>query len=185
MTLDEMLKKYKLTVDVDCWKHPQGNFNLLTHDACLKIAHMENIVTTKIESLQCLPTHVTLLITMSLGDKTETTVGEASKDNVKMQGAYYGCMAEKRGKDRAILQLIGEYDNFKSEIEAEEWEVKSYGIKLPSKASKEFLLSLCVKHQIDNSQWDWKLISQDVCSKLIDAIKKGRLENVNQIIMEA
>ena len=113
MDVNKALEKYGLTKSEDCWKHPQAKFYILTHDACLKIASQEKITTDKIESLQCTPDNVTLLVTMSKGDRSETTIGEASKDNVRMQGAYLGCMAEKRGKDRAILQLVDCYEFFR------------------------------------------------------------------------
>ena len=130
MEINEFVKKYNLSQKegVDMWKHKQSGKWILTHDACTKIATIENIHTLKIECLHSVEASVRLLITMTkygVNDKpskTETTIGEADGKNCR-GNLYYGCMAEKRGKDRAILKLINAYEHgVASEVEADSYE---------------------------------------------------------------
>jgi hypothetical protein len=58
-----------------------------------------------------------LCVTGNLGDLTEWSIGEAAPNNNK--NAYPFAMAEKRGKDRVILKLIGLHGLAYSEEEAE------------------------------------------------------------------
>jgi hypothetical protein len=58
-----------------------------------------------------------LCVTGHLGDLTEWSIGEAAPSNNK--NAYPFAMAEKRGKDRVILKLIGLHGLAYSEEEAE------------------------------------------------------------------
>ena len=129
MEIHEFVKKYKLSQKegVDIWKHKQSGKHILTHDACTKIANIENIYTDNIECLHSSDSSIRLLITMIKkedGDscKKEVTIGEASKENVKMSGGYLGCMAEKRGIDRCVLKLINAYEyGIFSEVEADDF----------------------------------------------------------------
>mgnify|MGYP003150290440 CR=1 FL=1 len=139
MDISKFVKKYKLSQEdgVDLWKHKQSGKYILTHDACTKIANIENIHTLNIECLHSSDTSIRLLITMKkyvddTEGETEITIGEANKENVKMSGGYLGCMAEKRGKDRAILKLINAYEHgVASEVEADDYKYqdKSENVK--------------------------------------------------------
>lgn len=60
-----------------------------------------------------------LCVTGTLGDKTEWSIGEAAPGNNK--NAYPFAMAEKRGKDRVILKLIGLHGLAYSEEEADDF----------------------------------------------------------------
>ena len=122
MNISDLGKKYKLDGKVDVWKC--HNDWILTHDAITKIAHMENIKLSKIESIYQSETSCRFLITMVKEDKdgnvidSITTVGEADTKNCKM--SYISSMAEKRGIDRGVLKLIRAYEwGVFSEIEAE------------------------------------------------------------------
>ena len=122
MNISDLGKKYKLDGKVDVWKC-HDNW-ILTHDAITKIAHMENIKLSKIESIYQSETSCRFLITMVKEDKdgdviaSITSVGEADTKNCKM--CYISSMAEKRGIDRAVLKLIKAYEwGVYSEIEAE------------------------------------------------------------------
>ena len=118
MNIKEFAKKYKLTKD-DVWDCHKNW--ILTHDAVTKIGTMENIVLEKIESIYQSETMCRFLVTMSKGDMTITSVGEASKTNSK--NIYFGCMAEKRGVDRCILKLINAYEyGVYSVVEADDFE---------------------------------------------------------------
>ena len=122
MNISDLGKKYKLDGKVDVWKC-HDNW-ILTHDAITKIAHMENIKLSKIESIYQSETSCRFLITMVEEDvegnviDSVTTVGEADTKNCKM--SYISSMAEKRGIDRGVLKLIKAYEwGVFSEIEAE------------------------------------------------------------------
>ena len=60
---------------------------------------------------------VAICVTGNLGDKSEWSIGEAAPANNK--NAYPYAMAEKRGKDRVILKLIGLHGLVFSEEEAD------------------------------------------------------------------
>ena len=189
MEIEQILEKYKLQKEKDCWKHPQSGYWICYHDTCKKIADIENIFTKDIQCLHSTEVSVRLLVTMIQLDKEsgkpmrqEISIGEASKENVRMQGGYLGCMAEKRGKDRGILRLIGAYDILKSEEESEEWEIKNLGFIAPSEKQVEYLLSLCVSKKIDNSKWDMKEISKEKCGELINDLKTNKGQNVDEIL---
>ena len=112
MDISDLGKKYKLDGKVDVWKC--HNDWILTHDAITKIAHMENIKLSKIESIYQSETSCRFLVTMVKEDKegnvidSVTTVGEADTKNCKM--GYISSMGEKRGIDRAVLKLIKAYE---------------------------------------------------------------------------
>ena len=130
MTIAELGKKYNLVGQdkdgnpVDVWKC--HNNWILTHDACTKIAHIENIKLSKIESIYQSETSCRFLITMVKMDSNDvvvdsiTSVGEA--DNRNSKNNYYGSMAEKRGIDRCVLKLIQAYQyGIYSEVEADDF----------------------------------------------------------------
>ena len=125
MTIAELGKKYKLKGDVDLWKCL--NDWILTHDACTKIAHIENIKLSKIESIYQSENICRFLVTMVREDKdgnvldSVTSVGEAhfGKD---CRISYISSMAEKRGIDRCVLKLINAYEyGIYSEVEADDF----------------------------------------------------------------
>ena len=133
MNVSDLGKKYKLVGKdkdgnpVDLWKC--HNNWILTHDAVTKIAHIENIKLSKIESIYQSETSCRFLITMVKEDKegnvidSVTTVGEADVKNCKM--SYIASMSEKRGIDRAVLKLIKAYEyGIYSEVEAEDFKKK-------------------------------------------------------------
>ena len=124
MNISDLGKKYKLDGKVDVWKC-HDNW-ILTHDAITKIAHMENIKLSRVDSIFQSETSCRFLITMVKEDKdgdviaSITSVGEA--DNRNSKNNYYGSMAEKRGIDRCVLKLINAYEyGVFSEVEADDF----------------------------------------------------------------
>ena len=126
----ELAEKYKLSKQegVDFWFHKQSQQWILTHDACEKIAVIENIHIAKegVKPLNSSDTLVRFLITMVKVNKEGqverqiTSVGEADKSNCTSK--YLGCMAEKRGIDRCVLKLINAYEwGVASETEADDF----------------------------------------------------------------
>ena len=124
MNISDLGKKYKLDGKVDVWKC-HDNW-ILTHDAITKIALLENIKISKIESIYQSETTCKFLITMVREDKDGNvidmviSVGEADKSNCTSR--YLACMAEKRGRDRCVLKLIKAYEwGVYSEEEADDF----------------------------------------------------------------
>ena len=122
MNISDLGKKYKLDGKVDVWKC-HDNW-ILTHDAITKIALLENIKISKIESIYQSETTCKFLVTMVREDNDGNvidmviSVGEADKSNCTSR--YLACMAEKRGRDRCVLKLIKAYEwGVYSEEEAE------------------------------------------------------------------
>lgn len=124
MTIKELVNKYELSQS-DCWELKRGGKSIwiLSHDTCERIATIENIV---IENIQCLSSEIDfcrLLIYASKDGVKSITIGEASAGNCMSN--YYGAMAEKRGKDRAILKLINAYEyNIYSDSESDDFKNK-------------------------------------------------------------
>ena len=115
--MQELADKYNLKKD-DFWKHQQSGKWIITHDAVEKIGNKEGIQQGAIQPLNSTETLVRFLISMKLGDKVVTSVGEADTKNCRM--GYLGCMAEKRGIDRCILKLINAYEyGIYSDVEAD------------------------------------------------------------------
>ena len=141
MKIKELQKKYELDGETDFWLHQQSGQYILTHDACEKIATIENINFFKIEVLNTEIDLVRFLITMIKEGKTSkstrriTSVGEADRNNCFSQ--YLGCMAEKRGVDRCILKLINAYEyGISSEVEAEDFKKPAYYQKTDNQIEK-------------------------------------------------
>ena len=124
MNIADLGKKYKLDGKVDVWKC-HDNW-ILTHDACTKIALIENIKLSRLEPIYQSETSCRFLVTMVKEDKdgnvinSVTSIGEA--DNRNSKNNYYGSMAEKRGIDRCVLKLINAYEyGVYSEVEADDF----------------------------------------------------------------
>ena len=124
MNIADLGKKYKLDGKVDVWKC-HDNW-ILTHDACTKIALIENIKLSRIEPIYQSETSCRFLVTMVKEDKdgnvinSVTSVGEA--DNRNSKNNYYGSMSEKRGISRGVLKIINAYQyGIYSEVEADDF----------------------------------------------------------------
>ena len=171
MEIKDLAEKYNLDPKTDFWKHKQSGKWIITHDACEKIASMENIILAKWETLNSERDFCRFLITMAMpmqdtAERLITSIGEASKENC--QSKYYGSMAEKRGVDRCILKLINAYeygiysdseaDSFKKPVIANDPYAKHRGVEhevLLSKAQGKKIIILeteltgQIKHPID------------------------------------
>ena len=135
--------KYNLNGEIDLWKC--HNSWILTHDAITKIATIEKIKLSKIESIYQSETSCRFLVTMVREDDDQnvvdsiTSVGEADKSNCKQN--YLSCMAEKRGIDRCVLKLINAYEyGVYSEVEADDFK-KNKPVKSKTYYSEEFNVS--------------------------------------------
>jgi len=156
MNIKDLAKKYTLNKD-DFWQLPQNDkVWIITHDAVEKIASQENILMTNIETLNSSDDLVRFLVTMTMGDKIITSVGEADRQNCRAN--YLGCMAEKRGVDRCVLKLINAYEyGIYSDTEADDFQHREkYTITDTQKdVYQEFLHHEVFKgeHQKINKWW--------------------------------
>lgn len=186
MEIKDLIKKYSLNKN-DVWEC-HGNW-ILTHDACTKISHKENISLDKIESIFQTETECRFLITMTkepTEDLTEpmtiTSVGEASKANC--QSKYLGSMAEKRGIDRCILKLIKAYEyGIYSEEEADSFkkpESKPEDSMVTIK-QKNLITNLCVKYGL--KQYNYDVMTKAEASEIISEIQNSAtsLEEARQL----
>lgn len=136
MTIKELVTKYNLTQN-DCWELSRGGKKIwiITHNACEKIAALEKIEIEKIDVLNSEYNFVRFLIHAKLNDRKILTIGEALLNEGKLfkkgdknifigncESQYIGCMAEKRGIDRAVLKLVNAYEyDIYSETESDEF----------------------------------------------------------------
>tara|TARA_Y100000361_G_scaffold110648_1_gene100707 strand:- start:251 stop:811 length:561 start_codon:yes stop_codon:yes gene_type:complete len=175
--LNHIKKAYNLQRDVDMWKHQQSGKYIIKHDAIERIAMGESIRLIKIETLSSTETLVRYLVTMGKTDEQGkvinaiTTTGEADTNNCTSR--YIGCMAEKRGIDRAVLKLLEVYDLAMSEIESDSFAYANKDVvSLATDAQKKFIMSLCANKSIDNSDWDFDGMSVTEASEKITELKK-------------
>ncbi len=115
--MKELAEKYDLNKD-DFWKHTQSGKWIISHDAVERIADIEKITMGPPQVLNTERDFVRLVISAKKGEVVIWTIGEADSQNCNNK--YYGAMAEKRGKDRAILKLINAYEyGIYSDVEAD------------------------------------------------------------------
>jgi len=166
----KFIEKYDLSKEenIDVWKC--HNNYILKHDACIKIATMEKIKLSRVESLYQDAKSCRLLVTMVEEDEegnvvnSITSIGEADSANSKNN--YYGCMAEKRGMDRCILKLVNAYEwGIYSDVEADDFK------DLASDKQIRFLMEQCVKFGFDNSSWDFKGLTKNQAKKYFDELE--------------
>ena len=120
-----ILPESKFDNDKDFWDC-HGNW-IIKHDACEKIADIENIRFKPPTQNMDISPNIALLIEGAIfkegtneAVKQDWSFGEACARNTKM--GYWWAMAEKRGKDRVILKLINAYEKgLYSETEADDW----------------------------------------------------------------
>lgn len=105
--IEAIRKEYGLQAS-DFWELPQKKGTWLAKHSALETAAAK----AKIEFWQptVIEAHsetkcVSIIVTGKLADREEWSIGEASPANNK--NAYPYAMAEKRGKDRVILKLLG------------------------------------------------------------------------------
>lgn len=133
---ESLIKRYNLS-EGDFWTMKFGQSagqKIIKFDGVMKIIDAEGIKFELSDNLDVSPS-VAIKVRAYLEPndinelyevKEEITFGEANDKNCKMP--YFWAMAEKRGKARATLKLLGLYgsgaDQFKTDIEADEFSVK-------------------------------------------------------------
>lgn len=120
--IGEVLKKYEFGADA-CW-NCHGTW-VVYHRVLEQIAAKAGIQYDKPDILVASKEAAAILVSGSLENKTEWSIGEAAiGQNYKVSGnqaAYPFAMAEKRAKDRVILKLIGLHGIAYSEEEADDF----------------------------------------------------------------
>jgi len=113
----ETLKEIGMTAQQAGW-NCHGTYVLL-HKALEKVAVHKKITFKEPTVLESNSEKkiVSLLVTGSMGDSSEWSIGEASPSNNK--NSYPYAMAEKRAKDRVILKLVGLHGDVYAEDEAD------------------------------------------------------------------
>ena len=132
---DDLIKKYNLS-EGDFWEMKFGKSagqKIIKFDGVIKIIEAENIKFEMSDNLDVSP-RVAIKVRAyqesdELGLIEEITFGEANDNNCTSQ--YYWAMAEKRGKARGTLKLLGLYGKnaFYTDIESDEWTMQKPTIK--------------------------------------------------------
>jgi hypothetical protein len=119
----DILTKYEEDVSAAIWDC-HGTW-VAYHAAIERIAAKAGVTYSAPTVLVASPEAAAILVTGTLGDKTEWSVGEAAINvNYRVSGkqaAYPFAMAEKRGKDRVVLKLVGLHGLVYSEEESDDF----------------------------------------------------------------
>lgn len=147
----EYLKANNLTTKECLWNPIKNKPNIwaIKHKVCEQIAADKGItfdLPVVVESDSANKT-VALIVTGHMGDRTEWSFGEASPGNCKNQYPY--SMAEKRGKDRVILKLIGLHGDVHSDEEFDPAEMQEQPQQTPEPTSESEGKSEAVLHLED------------------------------------
>ena len=127
---EDFLRQLRLDYDLsdkDFWYHAESDCWILYHDACMRIAYLAGVEFDKPEWISAGQNgHWAVVVSGTLDSRSTWTTGEAS---VETSFSPYLCaMAEKRGKDRLVLDLLGAYAlGIKSDIEADDFPVPRSG----------------------------------------------------------
>jgi hypothetical protein len=124
----DIFRKADVPIDRDDVWSVQAS-RVVKHKALERLAAAIGIIYTSPQILRAEKDEAVILVTGTIGDKSEWSIGEACINvNYKVSGkqaAYVYAMAEKRAKDRVILKLAGlhgvysedEADDFKQQPE--------------------------------------------------------------------
>ena len=135
---EDLIKTYNLSKG-DFWTHKQSGNLIIKHNAVMKIARQEKIAFDMPQILSSENNNIAILCSATWGDTTEWSIGEASPKT--SFNIYYFAMAEKRVKDRLILQLMGIYGDVYSDVEEMETELLDANRKSTPNINPEKLLN--------------------------------------------
>lgn len=117
-TIERVLKEYGEDFASNTWLVPGGKARAILHKCIERMAAKAGVTFDAPVIVSANPENVVVIVTGRMDDKSEWSFGEASPKNNK--NAYPFSMAEKRGKDRVALKLIGLHGLLYSEEEADE-----------------------------------------------------------------
>ena len=158
--LAKVMKECGLTAD-SCWKHKQSGKWIVYHWACEIIAVKLGIKFLPPTIIAADPINkiATILVTGTLGDRTEWSFGEAAPYNT--QQTYPFSMCEKRGKDRVILKLAELHGLAYSEEEADDFKQPTPS---PPPQSKSAADTLHGPRNITTLKAEMRAFAQDLAS---------------------
>ena len=122
--LKELLQEYGEATNDSIWLHNRGKSSIwiAKHDACERMATKAGITFEEPRLLFCNNDGTSIALLIAGLDKKGNevwSIGEASDGNNK--NAYPWSIAEKRGKDRVILKLLGMHGMLYSDTEADDF----------------------------------------------------------------
>ena len=134
----DILAKYGEPIAGNIWR-VQGQA-VIYHKALERIAAQAGIVFGPPTILRAERDEAVILVTGSMGERTEWSIGEALVNvNYRVSGrqaAYVYAMAEKRAKDRVILKLVGLHGLLYSEEEADEFKSSAASVTASETAAQ-------------------------------------------------
>jgi len=160
----------------DFWELPQKKGTWIAKHAALEVAAVKaGIIWNLPQVLEANGPDKSAAVCVSgiLGDRIEWSIGEASPANNK--NAYPFAMAEKRGKDRVVLKLLGIHGLAYSEDEADDFKQPTNPPSNEKISTEQFqeLSALLMKANADIPRfctaYKIKLVSDLPASKLADA----------------
>lgn len=120
MNKQEIIQKYQLDSS-HFWKHKQTGKDIISFEAIEIMIDFHNIkFDLPTQNFSNQDGEVSLLISGSMDDRTCWSFGEANSKNCYID--YKWAMAEKRGKARVCMKLLGFYggnNGFYSDVEME------------------------------------------------------------------
>jgi hypothetical protein len=121
----EILKKYGEDIKTNTWLAPGGKSLCIKHDCVERMAAKAGIEFLPPEIVSADPNNVVIIVRAAQGPGSLIiwSFGEASPKNNKNQYPY--AMAEKRGKDRVALKLLGLHGLVYSEEEADDFKPRN------------------------------------------------------------
>src|SRR5690242_7684285 len=134
----DILAQYGEPLAGNIWR-VQGQA-VIYHKALERIAAQAGIAFGPPTILRAERDEAVVLVTGSLGERTEWSIGEALVNvNYRVSGrqaAYVYAMAEKRAKDRVILKLVGLHGLLSSEEEADAFKTGAVSAEGPEDAAQ-------------------------------------------------
>lgn len=123
--IKELLKKHDLLTNDAAWELPQRKGTWILKHKTLEQLAAKLGISFSMYVCSDAKDNVAIMVTGELGDRKEESIGEASDENC--QNKYRWAMAEKRGKDRVILKLLGLHGDVYSSEEADDFKEEPVG----------------------------------------------------------
>ena len=163
----ELLNKHNMMEEGNFWKHTQSGKWILSHQACEKLAVLENItfdLPVMVET-DMSKGNVCMVVGGHRGSRYEWSTGEANPKNCK--NAYLYAMAEKRAKDRVVLKLLGVHADLYSEEEAD-----SFSLADKSPSARRGAMITGYKDSISSAKGN--------IDKVVDIIQDAREDGMSE-----
>lgn len=103
--IKEVLARFGEDFETNTWQLPGGKSRAILHPCVERMAAKAGIRFEQPDIVSAAPDNVVIIVTGYMGDASIWSFGEASPRNNK--NAYVFSMAEKRGKGRVALKLLG------------------------------------------------------------------------------